>query len=72
MDIINLAEIVSTVIYTGVGLGLMIISWVIIEWITPFSIRKEIEEDQNLAIAILMAAAFIALAIIIGSVILSG
>jgi uncharacterized membrane protein YjfL (UPF0719 family) len=68
---INPAEIVSTVVYTLLGLGLFVFSWFIIEWLSPFSLRREIEEDQNLAIAVLMAAVFISIAIVIGAVILS-
>ena len=68
---VDLAEIVSTVIYTGLGLALFLISWVIIEKLTPFSLRKEIEEDQNLAVAVLIGAVFIALSILIAAVIRS-
>ena len=37
--------------------------------LTPFSVRKEIEEDQNTALAIILGAVIIGLAIIIGSAI---
>jgi hypothetical protein len=33
---------------------------------TPFSIRKEIEDDQNTALAIIMASVIIGIALIIG------
>lgn len=68
---IEVAEVVSTIFYTGLGLGLFILCWMVIEWLTPFSLRKEIEAEQNLAIAILMGAVFISLAILIAAVILS-
>lgn len=68
---INLGEILSTILYTGIGLALMVLCWIVVERISPFSLRREIEEDQNMAIAILMGSAFISLAIIIGAVILS-
>ena len=70
-DTIRIAEIVSTIVYTGLGLLLFILCWIIIEALTPFSLRKEIEEDQNLALAVLIGAVFIALAIMISSVIRS-
>ena len=70
-ETVKLAEIGSTIVYTGLGLGLFIVSWLIIEALTPFSLRKEIEEDQNLALAVLIGAIFIALAILISSVIRS-
>ena len=70
-ETIKVAEVVSTIVYTGLGLALFIVSWLIIELLTPFSLRKEIEEDQNLALAVLIGAIFIALAILISSVIRS-
>ncbi len=70
-ETIKLAEIVSTIVYSALGLGLFIISWLIIEALTPFSLRKVIEEDQNLALGVLIGAVFIALAIMISSVIRS-
>ena len=66
------AEVVSTIFYTFFGLALMLGCWWLIEMFTPFSLRKELEEDQNIAIGILMGAMFIALAIIIAAVITSG
>jgi len=63
------AEIVSTIFYSFFGLFLLLASWWLIEAFTPFSLRKELEEDQNIAIGILIGAMFIALAIIISAVI---
>lgn len=68
---ILISEVISTVFYTFFGLGLMLGCWWVIELCTPFSLRKELEEDQNIAIGILMGAMFIALAIIVAAVITS-
>ena len=68
---ISLAEVVSTILFTGLGVSLMYISWLILDLITPFSLRKEIAEEQNLAVAIVVGALFIAIASIIAAVILS-
>ncbi|MEO0821995.1 MAG: DUF350 domain-containing protein [Pseudomonadota bacterium] len=68
---IDIAEIISTIVYTALGLGLFIVSWLIIEALTPFSLRREVEEEHNLAIAVLMGAIFLSLAILISAVILS-
>ena len=65
------AEVVSTIFYTFFGLSLLLASWWLIELFTPFSLRKELEEDQNIAIGILMGAMFVALAIIIAAVMLA-
>ena len=70
-ETIKFAEIISTIVYSALGLALFIISWLVIEALTPFSLRKEIEEDQNLALAVLIGAVFIAIAIMISAVIRS-
>lgn len=58
-----------TAAYTLFGLVVFAIAFWIIVKITPFSIRKEIEEDQNTSLAILIGAVILGLAIIIASVI---
>ena len=70
-ETIVLAEVVATIFYTLLGLVLLGICWKLIEWITPFSLRQEIEEDQNLAIAVLIGCLFISVAILISAVIIS-
>jgi putative membrane protein len=58
-----------TLAYTVFGLIVFGIAFWIIVMITPFSIRKEIEEDQNISLAILIGAVMLGLAIIIGATI---
>lgn len=71
LDGIILSEIVSTLIYSLIGMVLMYIAYKVIEMVSPFPIVKEIEEDQNTSLAILIGSVFISMAIIIGAVILS-
>lgn len=68
---VQVTEIVSTIVYTMLGAALLCVLWWVIEWITPFSVSKEIEQDQNVALAVVLGALFIAMAIIIGAVLLS-
>ena len=53
--------------YTGIGLVAFAVAFWIIVKVTPFSIRKEIEEDQNIALGIVIAAVFIGIAMIISA-----
>lgn len=71
MTEIVLGEVIATVFYVVLGMVMLGISWKAIEWLTPFSLRKEIEEDQNLAIAVLIGSLFISISLLIGAVILS-
>ncbi|MGR3621369.1 DUF350 domain-containing protein [Pseudophaeobacter sp.] len=68
---IQLAELISTVFYTFVGVALMGAVWKVIDWLTPFPIMKEIEQDQNMALAVLIGMLFISISIIIAAVIVS-
>jgi putative membrane protein len=55
----------ATIVYSLIGMGLFALAFFVVQKITPFSLRKEIEEDQNTALAIIIGSIFIALAIII-------
>lgn len=55
--------------YTIFGLIVFGLAFWLMVKLTPFSIRKEIEEDQNTALAIIVGAVILGLAIIIASVI---
>jgi uncharacterized membrane protein YjfL (UPF0719 family) len=68
---INPAEIVATIVYTFIGVGLMGLCWWIITRFAPFPVIKEIEHDQNVALAVLIGSVFLSLAIIIAAVITS-
>ena len=68
---IRIAEVLATIFYTLLGLGLFIFSYVVIDKITHFSLHEEIGEKQNVAVAILIGAVAISLAILISSVIRS-
>lgn len=61
--------LIPTVVYFFVGLTLLGLTVWLVELLTPFSIRKEIEEDHNTAVAILLGAGLIALGLLLSAVI---
>ncbi len=61
--------IIDTVIYSLVGIALMAIGFLIINILSPFSVKKEIEDDQNISLGIIIGAVIIGISIIVGSVI---
>ncbi|HTN44716.1 MAG TPA: DUF350 domain-containing protein [Flavipsychrobacter sp.] len=69
MDYINLKYLVSSVIYSFLGVIILVLCFVFFEKITPENIRKEIFEKQNIALSIVSAAFIIAIAMIISSAI---
>lgn len=67
MDPTMLRIFLSTVLYTVFGVVVFGLAFWAMTKISPFSIRKELEEDQNTAMAILMASVILGLAIIIAA-----
>jgi len=68
MKLEHLGEaLVTTAAFTVTGLILFAFAFWLIAKLTPFSIRKEIEEDHNTALAIIIAGVIIGTAIVIGS-----
>ena len=61
--------ILSTVVYAVIGMVIFGIGFAIFNKLMPFSVRKEIEEDQNTSLGILLGSVFIGLAIIIAAAI---
>jgi len=61
--------LVTTAIFTLFGLLVFGIAFSIIAKATPFSIRKELEEDQNVALAVVIGAVIIGIALIISAAI---
>jgi putative membrane protein len=59
--------LVSTLAFSVIGLLLFALAFWIMGKATPFSIRKEIEEDQNTALAILIASVIIGIALIVSA-----
>ncbi|MFO7562120.1 MAG: DUF350 domain-containing protein [Enhygromyxa sp.] len=66
-EIFDLASIASAAVYSVLGLLIFGIVWAIIVWLTPFSIRKEIEDDQNTSLGIILGAVIIGISMIISA-----
>ena len=60
-------DLVPLIFYTGFGIITFLIAYAIMVKLSPFSVVKEIEEDQNTSLAILFVSIFIGLAIIIAA-----
>ena len=60
-------QLIATLAFTILGLLLFGLAFWIIGKVTPFSIRKELEEDQNTAIAIVIAAIIIGISLIVSA-----
>jgi uncharacterized membrane protein YjfL (UPF0719 family) len=64
--------VVSSATFAGIGLVVFGIAFFLIVKLSPFSVRKEIEEDQNISLGIIMAGVFIGISLIIAAAIGGG
>lgn len=69
---IDVASLIESVIYVAAGMVLFAIAFVIMTKVAPFSVRKEIEEDQNTALAVLMGSVILGIAIIVAAAVQGG
>ena len=61
--------LISALAFSALGIMLFAVAFLIIVKVTPFSLRKEIEEDQNTALAIIIASVILGIALIVSSAI---
>ena len=61
------AMMLSTIIYALIGMVVFGGAFAIFNKMMPFSVRKEIEEDQNTALGVIIGAFLIGLAMIISA-----
>lgn len=66
---INLHYVVNSIVFSLVGIAILVVCFWVVEKITPENLWKEILINQNKALAILAGAFMIAIAIIISSAI---
>ena len=66
------SHLIAAIVFAAVGLVVFGVAMWIIVRMTPFSVRKEIEEDHNTALAIIVAALLIGISLIIAAAIQGG
>jgi uncharacterized membrane protein YjfL (UPF0719 family) len=64
-----LPVLATTLIFVLIGLVVFAVAFLIVVLVAPFSVKKEIEDDQNSALAIIIGALIIGISIIIAAAI---
>lgn len=64
-----LPVLISAIVFVLIGLIVFGSAFFIIVKVAPFSVRKEIEDDQNIALGIVIGSVILGVAIIIASAI---
>ncbi|HBP22827.1 MAG TPA: DUF350 domain-containing protein [Planctomycetes bacterium] len=70
--LVNLNDVINALVYTGIGVVVFGAAFLIMIMVMPFSVRKEIEEDQNTSLGIIMGSVVIGLAMIIAAAVHGG
>ena len=65
-----IVTIILMIVYSGVGLVLLMVAYRLVDAFAPFDLEKKIAEDNSTAAALFLVGIFVALGIILGSVII--
>lgn len=69
MGLVPVANIISALVFTVLGILVFVVAFIIMDKVTPYHLWKEIVQEHNMALAILVGAMSIGICIIIASAI---
>ncbi|WP_291151191.1 DUF350 domain-containing protein [Flavobacterium sp. UBA7680] len=69
MELIHMQPIVNSIIFSVLGIIILLAAYFIIEKITPENTWKEVVEKNNVAVAIVLAAFIIGISMIVSAAI---
>jgi putative membrane protein len=59
--------ILDATIFGVTGIALLIIGYYIWELVTPYNLRRELQDNKNLAVAVVTAAFILGMAVVVGA-----
>ena len=65
----TLRALIEVVVFSLVGIVVFAVAFFVIARVSPFSLRKELEEDQNTALGVVIGSMIIGLSLIISAAI---
>ncbi len=69
MGYLNVQAVLASILYSAIGVIIFLVAYKVMERFLPFNVDKELAEDQNTAVGIVVGSVMIGLAIIIASAI---
>jgi putative membrane protein len=69
MNLVPIANVVSALVYTVLGILVFVVAFIVMDKVTPYHLWKEIVQEHNMALAILVGAMSIGICLIIASAI---
>ncbi|HEV8146024.1 MAG TPA: DUF350 domain-containing protein [Bryobacteraceae bacterium] len=67
MENFHIGNLVNALVYSLLGIFIFAISFMLIDKMTPYHLWKEIVEDKNLALAVMIGAVSLGMCIIIAA-----
>ncbi len=64
-------ELVSTIVYSVVGIVMGVIGFKVVDWLTPGNLAEEVANKENRALAVLAGSMMLGVCIIIAAVLVS-
>jgi putative membrane protein len=64
---VNISSLLNALVYSVLGILIFVLAFLIIDKMTPYHLWKEIVEDKNVALAVLIGALSIGMCIIIAA-----
>jgi len=69
MNLVPLSNIVAALVFALIGIVVFVVSFLVMDKLTPYHLWKEIVQEHNMALAILVGAMSIGICIIIAAAI---
>jgi putative membrane protein len=69
MDVLSMKPILNSIIFSFIGIIILLIAYFIIEKITPENTWKEVAQNKNVAVAVVFGALIIGISMIISAAI---
>ncbi len=64
-----LNQLLVAAVFSLLGLGILGLVWLVLVKVLPFSLRKEMEDDQNIALGIVLGSLILGISLIIAAAI---
>ncbi len=64
---VQLSNVVNAIVYAAIGIVIFAGAFLVIDKVTPYNLWKEIVQEHNLALAILLGAMSLGLCVIIAA-----
>lgn len=68
-NVFDLAHIGAAILYSGLGLAVFCVAFMVVDKYTPYNLWQEIVQKQNRALATIVAGLSVAMAIIVAAAI---